>query len=302
MMGLSYVVKIDKFSKPVKFLLSLIELMHLVTVRLPLKLLLREKGKRFLDRIGLQTGYQTYHKLIKTFNLNEYKVVVEVDGSSFLVKPFMLDVISIFDERYEKELFEKWFKPDIGWIVLDVGAYYGRHTVYASKKVGQSGKIISIEPHPENFKILLMNIRLNDCRNVIPLNVAVSDREKRLKLYLSKGHDSASHSILSAKELWSEEFPGEYVYVKSCSIDTILDNLRISHVDIAKIDVEGAELLALKGAEKSLDKIDRLLIEVHLPELLGKIIELLRKRGFVCKVLKLDHRREFHVYAERKSY
>jgi len=168
--------------------------------------------------------------------------------------------------------------------------------------VSQSGKIISIEPHPENFKTLLMNIRLNDCRNVIPLNVAVSDREKRLKLYLSKGHDSASHSILSAKELWSEEFPGEYVYVKSCSIDTILDNLRISHVDIAKIDVEGAELLALKGAEKSLDKIDRLLIEVHLPELLGKIIELLRKQGFVCKVLKLDHRREFHVYAKRKSY
>jgi FkbM family methyltransferase len=294
-------IKLNKFSKLVRILYSIVKLIHLVVIRFPVRLLLgMGKRKNFLDSIGLQTVYSTYHKLIKMINLNTYKTVVEVDESSFLVKPFMLDIVSIFNEQYEKELFEKWFKPGIGWTVLDVGAHYGRHTIYASKKVGQSGRVISIEPHPENFKILLINIRLNNCTNVIPLNIAVSDREERLKLYLSKGYDSASHSIVSAKEMWGEEFPGEYIYIKTYPIDAILNDLMISHVDIAKIDVEGAELLALKGAEKSLNKIDRLLIEVHLPELLTKIIELLRKRGFVCKVLNLAHRREFHVYAERK--
>ena len=69
-----------------------------------------------------------------------------------------------------------------GDTVIDIGAGIGEFSVLASKLVGEHGKVISIEPSPEDFETLLVNLKTNKCHNVIPLNLAISDKPEKLNL------------------------------------------------------------------------------------------------------------------------
>ena len=71
------------------------------------------------------------------------------------------------------------FDPKEGDTVVDIGAAFGRYTLPASKRVGMSGKVLSIEPDYENFKLLNQNISLNKLHNVITLQIA-RIRKKRI--------------------------------------------------------------------------------------------------------------------------
>lgn len=70
-------------------------------------------------------------------------------------------------------------------VVIDCGAYIGRLTIIAAKSVGVKGRVISIEPDPITFKLLLRNISLNKVADrVIPINVALSNVETPLNSIL----------------------------------------------------------------------------------------------------------------------
>ncbi|MCL4314798.1 MAG: FkbM family methyltransferase, partial [Candidatus Thermoplasmatota archaeon] len=66
--------------------------------------------------------------------------------------------------------------------MVDVGAGIGEFSVLASSIVGKEGKVIAIEPSPEDFKTLQYNIKENKCSNVIPINSAVSNKKEKLSL------------------------------------------------------------------------------------------------------------------------
>ena len=83
---------------------------------------------------------------------------------------------------HEDELM-KYFVPEEGDIVVDVGAHIGLYTIIASKRVGLSGKVFSIEPDPVNFEILGKNIRINHLENVVALNYALI-LKKAIKTYI----------------------------------------------------------------------------------------------------------------------
>jgi len=76
-------------------------------------------------------------------------------------------------------------KPKKSEVVIDCGAYIGRLTIIAAKSVGVKGRVISIEPDPITFKLLLRNISLNKVADrVIPINVALSNVETPLNSIL----------------------------------------------------------------------------------------------------------------------
>jgi FkbM family methyltransferase len=105
--------------------------------------------------------------------------------------------------------------------VIDLGAGIGEFAVMASKCVGQRGKIIAIEPSPDDYKTLLENLRMNHCTNVFPINMAVSDKQETINLSF-KG----------------KEFPS--------SADTLKNIIGISgintdSIDFMKMDIEGTE-------------------------------------------------------------
>ena len=53
-----------------------------------------------------------------------------------------------------------------GSVVLECGAHHGAHTILLSKWVGDQGKVIAVEPMPENAAIIRRNIELNGLTNV----------------------------------------------------------------------------------------------------------------------------------------
>jgi len=127
-----------------------------------------------------------------------------------------------------------------GDIVVDAGAYPGDYTLFAAKQVGSLGKVIALEPDPENRKVLQRNVDHSGFQNVTILPFGLWDTETSLSLdsdgvASSLSHGSAEISTIPVKPL-----------------DAIVQDAGLEKIDVLKMDIEGAELHALKGAEKTL--------------------------------------------------
>ncbi|MHA1664402.1 MAG: FkbM family methyltransferase [Candidatus Njordarchaeales archaeon] len=110
------------------------------------------------------------------------RIMINLDGNKF----YCIDSESIWILSYE---FENWMwehlKLNKGDVFVDVGAHIGKYTVPVAKIVGENGLVIAVEPHPENYRTLVKNIRLNDLKNVLALNIAAWSEECKLKNCLS---------------------------------------------------------------------------------------------------------------------
>lgn len=135
-----------------------------------------------------------------------------------------------------------------GDIVLDAGAHIGVFTVLASKIVGDKGAVVSVEPHPLNFRRLLTNIRLNDCNNVIPVNKALAAKSG-MELYIS-GYGGTAH------------VGDQGLAVKSISLKDLQNELGLKFTKI-KMDIEGSEGEVLLSSSDSLQEVTHIVVEVH---------------------------------------
>lgn len=155
-----------------------------------------------------------------------------------------------------------------GDVVLDAGSNIGDFTVYASKKVGSSGKIIAVEPNPKNLAILNKNIKLNNLNNVIILPYALSNVKK--KMYLTE--DS------SGGTLTTDRVSG--ISVNTITLDDILTDLKLKRFDIIKMDIEGGEEMVFSSPQFLL-KVRELAMELHGKKNIAEIPDILQKNGFI---------------------
>jgi hypothetical protein len=150
----------------------------------------------------------------------------------------------------------KNFIPKEGDVVLDLGAGIGDYALLSSLKVGKFGKVVSIEADRFTYKLLVKNIRLNNLSNVIPLNAFIGRKK----------------------------------------IDDITKKLKLSKLSLIKIDIEGYEYKALRGATCCLRKFKpKIIIEIHSKELRKKIIDLLRKFGYKLIYEKIKKEKGFYL-------
>jgi FkbM family methyltransferase len=209
--------------------------------------------------------------------------------------------------KHEEEIIGL-FRPKEGDTVVDIGAHMGRYTITSSKSVGASGKVIAVEAHPYNFKILEHNLRLNELKNVSALNWAVYSKKARLKLYLPDEdlgytmHHSLMTNYLASK--YSKEIEGRYIEVEADTLDNLLKIRGVTEVNWIKIDVEGAEYEVLRGAKEilSINKRISVLVEVHGKDTYGPTIELLRSNNFNIEFEKTYDNGEKHVLARKLHY
>jgi FkbM family methyltransferase len=175
--------------------------------------------------------------------------------------------LSLLLGQHETEtlnLMKELLKP--GMVVVDVGANVGCYTRLFAKLVGKTGKVIAFEPHPRTFETLSTNVR--NFNNVVPLQIAVSERDGESILY-DTCSDSGSSSLafqfkkrdvvkgLIGRELAPNVRNGVPVRtynVRTASLDSVLGSMNVGHVDVMKVDVEGAEILALKGMMRTLNR------------------------------------------------
>jgi len=167
--------------------------------------------------------------------------------------------------RYEPEtvaFFRQHIKP--GMTVLDIGAHIGYYTRLFSQLVGPLGTVIAFEPHPIHFQYLQMNC--GDAGNVILVNKAVGDQSRTVTLYDALP-ESGGVSIGLCREkreyVWSkmahelskrsrEGLPIRTFTAEMVPLDEALGQMGITCFDVMKIDIEGAEVMALSGAKQLL--------------------------------------------------
>jgi FkbM family methyltransferase len=183
-----------------------------------------------------------------------------------------------------------------------VGAHIGLYSLIAAKRVGPSGKVIAIEPDPENFKILKKNILLNQLGNIEPLECAVYSTREKLKLFLPELDQGRTifNTVMQERAGTSSNF----LEVEANTLDNILGSMHTPEVSWIKIDVEGAELEVLKGAVNTLSssKNITLVIEIHGIEIYREMIDYLKAHKLGIIYEKSNEKGDWrHVIAEKSS-
>lgn len=171
---------------------------------------------------------------------------------------------------------------------VDVGANVGPYTLEIAHKYPNQGvAVIAIEAHPENCKALTKNIEINGFKNVIPVNKAVADHKGTIRLY-DRQDDRINNRIQSSIYTISATFDGKQLSESSSLVvecDTLDNILAGRQVDVLKMDIEGAEVRALNAASETLQKLRKVIVEVHNDQF-DEVTNILVNHGFDIETMK----------------
>ena len=140
-------------------------------------------------------------------------------------------------------------------VVVDFGAHHGAYAIVLGKLLQKKGgKLIAAEPNPKSFEILKKNVSLNNLQDtVVCEKVAVSDKPGKFHMLLAD-----SQSRISAVPQKAEG-----TLVETLTLEQLLSKQQIRVISLLMIDVEGAELLVLKGIPWHSVNIGKIFCELH---------------------------------------
>jgi len=168
-----------------------------------------------------------------------------------------------------------------GDTVYDIDAGYGLHTLFLAKYVGETGRVVAVEPESQNHCQLLKNIEINHLRNVILIRLAFGDRFETKMLDKTRTAGSGGFTLIETHK----REKGEDVAVVLG--DAIAQERNLPLPRAIKIDVEGYEYQVLQGLKSILSKASCVMIccELHLSHYPKKsnescILDLLNSMGF----------------------
>ncbi|MDZ7782135.1 MAG: FkbM family methyltransferase [Halioglobus sp.] len=159
-------------------------------------------------------------------------------------------------EPYETSLLRAFLKP--GDVFVDVGANVGYFAVIAAERVGARGRVFAFEPDPDNYRLLCHNARLNGFeRRIEAVCAGLSDRAGEGALYLSEDN-LGDHRIFAGGD------GRHWVPVRLYRGADFLAS-RPRHLDLVKIDTQGAEYRVINGLLPLFSKMPqppRILVEL----------------------------------------
>ena len=151
----------------------------------------------------------------------------------------------------DRDLFLHEYTPREGDTVFDVGAGIGAETLLFSRLVGRSGRVVSLEAHPRTFERLARLCAANRLANVIPLQVAAADVDGEVAI------SDLPHYLRNTV------VDNGGIQVPSRRVDTIAQDLGIATIDLLKMNIEGAERLAIRGLEGIIERTRHVCIGCH---------------------------------------
>jgi FkbM family methyltransferase len=177
-----------------------------------------------------------------------------------------------------------------GLTVVDGGAHVGLYTLLAARAVGPSGSVLAFEPDPYNFAALACNVEAARLHNVRLIPKALSRLIRREAFQKSMG--TISSSLLDRRD----SGPFRRTEVEATTLDYELAGSHLSEL-LVKLDVEGAEPLALEGMRETIVRTPTVTLFVEInPSALGylgysaeKLVDDLLELGLT--VLFIDDRR-----------
>ena len=160
-----------------------------------------------------------------------------------------------------------------GMVVLDIGAHVGYYARQFSGLIGDKGQCFAFEPHPRTFGLLSRNVE--SLKNVEPVQAAVADTAGTAELYdylvmsasgslnFDENLRNLQKSQLAETDVAprvASDFPLEKYAVRTLVMDDYLAGKGIEAVDLIKMDIEGAEIGALRGLRTTIEKSPGLML------------------------------------------
>jgi len=178
------------------------------------------------------------------------------DGMAFIAQPAvpLSWNIALFGS-YEPELrsiLSALLQP--GGVAVDVGANVGWHTLLMAKKVGPTGKVLAIEANPSVGQRLAENVVINCLTQVEIIPCALADKPGILQFFGPANGDAESGNGFVMP---SENVPSsvkDVITVKARTLDSVVVDADVKHVNVIKIDIEGYEWPVLQGATATIKK------------------------------------------------
>lgn len=151
----------------------------------------------------------------------------------------------LYFEEEVIDLAKRFIQP--GTFVLDVGANFGQMSIAFSKMVGSAGRVYSFEAQKLVFSVLQKNLTANNCSNVTPFFNAVYD--KHGETFVFPEPDFSITKTYGSFGLDPNKKKGEPV------VSLTIDNLNITEkISFIKIDIQGSDIFALRGAKQTILK------------------------------------------------
>ena len=174
-----------------------------------------------------------------------------------------------------------WFHvytPRAGDVVVDGGAGIGGETQVFSETVGPSGRVLSLEANPSTFDRLMARIRWNRLENVVAVNCALVDGARPVFV-------EDRQAVYERNTVSFERRAGDLpVPVEGASLDELCRRHGIDRIGLLKLNIEGAEVVALDGMTESIERTHAVVIACH--DFWARKSEALRTREPVVAFLR----------------
>ncbi len=170
-----------------------------------------------------------------------------------------------------------------GGVVWDVGANVGFYTLIAARLVGEAGRVVAFEPLPENQRAIRRNVALNDLANVELVAVALSDAEGEAELQLHGDPTWAKLDTHADTSFKRDSAVAGSVRVSVTTLDAQLQ--RLPAPALVKMDIEGAEVAALRGAGRLLGEVRPAIVcELHGTN--AAVVDALEAHGYAVSTVE----------------
>jgi FkbM family methyltransferase len=141
-----------------------------------------------------------------------------------------------------------------GATVIDLGSNVGYHTLNFATAVGPEGRVYAFEADPHLMRLLNATIFVNHFETVVELHCcAVADRAGTLTLASGEDHYGSGNIVPEVADLTYDAGYPNRIQVPAVTLDDVLGN-RVQSVDLIHLDIEGAEPLALHGAQHLIER------------------------------------------------
>jgi len=178
------------------------------------------------------------------------------DGLVITIRQNYADAMTVA-EIFLSDSYTRGMKLPASPVIIDVGGFVGDFSLYAAKRLN-ARRVIVCEPSPRNWKLLLKNIQVNRFQDRIePINKAVTDGSD---LMMNIDAPDDCQSTVSAYFERGHEFST----IPGISLEQLLQEQSVEHVDLLKIDCEGGEFSIIDSTPSEVfRRIQNLVFEYH---------------------------------------
>lgn len=156
-------------------------------------------------------------------------------------------------ESQTLELFCTAYTPQVGDVILDIGAGVGTEAIFFADRVGPSGLVVAVEAHPETARYLQRAKALNALPQVSVIAAAVVDQPGEVVI----SDQGSEHTHVNHLNV------ADGVKVPGITLAGLVEELELEQVSLLKMNIEGAERAALVGAEPVLPIVQNVAIGCH---------------------------------------